>query len=281
MLNHGIQTRTLEHKTFVKRIASTLVLTSCIWGLGCNSTTNIPVRQISALEGQIRAVKYTPFRPLRSTDGAGTIVEFNWHGEESRLAAATNCLVIGTNQIHRDYTAILDTVYTNRNSGGLEFDLGKLFEPQLTLAATFTNSNVKEVKIKLHNPFEEYIYYLPTKGALNALPTNSDCRDLLKNNKGCLLLHSVLGAEGVEYEFIGSDGRTLSLTATILKQINVKPEHRSDYEGKSSLNFQKEILLGYRAWRPKKLSGFWYGTFDFKELSPEEVEDLRSTARPK
>src|SRR5258708_5685187 len=110
-----------------------------VFGLvGCVSDRAVVRAQWSPLEGQIRAVQFTPFHPPRGGDGAGTIVAFNWRGEESRLAASDQCLISSANPVKRLDVGVLSGSYTITNAGGIELDLGRVLDPYLKLDAALS-----------------------------------------------------------------------------------------------------------------------------------------------
>jgi len=230
----------------------------------------------SPLEGEIKALKFTPFQPPRGGDGAGTVVSFNWRGEESPIAKS-DCLVRSKNALERVPIGTMVTSYSLTNGGGFEFDLGKIWSNYVQLDAAFRLKEVKSIKVSLYEPFTEKIFLEPTKALIKSMTNSDSC--FAHVDKKALILHTVLGAKGVSYEFIGEGGQNLKLNATIMKQIGLKPNLQSDYQGKASLNIKQEMLLGYRAWRVKTVRGVITPDTELEELMPKEVETLREAAR--
>jgi len=245
--------------------------------LGC-AQTPVLLDAESQFEAYVRSSKFTAFVPPRDGDGAGSIVSFR-RGEEGIVASPADCfrperVVPSTQQV-----GVLDSEYELTTNDKIIIGLPGAFKTRLDLNADLSRAGVKRVKYRLLKPYTTRITLISARNYFNTLPDGDPCRKLVDDD-GNLLLHTVLGAKGIEYSFYGEKDAKMKLTAEILGLLKAEPDLASKYNGTSSLQLNENMLLGYRAWQLTEIKGFATASGkDFVELSPEEVERLRAIKR--
>jgi hypothetical protein len=134
------------------------------------------------------------------------------------------------------------------------------------------------VKYRLLAPYTTRITLISARNYLRSLPADDSCRQLVEA-QGNLLLHTVLGAKGVEFSFYGESDARMTVSAEIIGILNAEPRLASKYAGTSSLQLSDDMLLGYRAWQLGEVSGIVSGGKDLIELSPADVERIRAAVK--
>ena len=112
---------------------------------GCSTATKRTTEaQLDELEGYIKAYKYTPFRPPRGGDGAGTMITYNSLGQESTIAAASECLPPPSVVSETFDAGTLKTKYRINREGGATLSLAKVLSGTLDLDAALSATNISE-----------------------------------------------------------------------------------------------------------------------------------------
>lgn len=244
---------------------------------GCQHT---PVLQDaeSQLDAYVRASNFTLFVPPRDGDGAGSVVSFNDHREESIVASPADCfkperVVPATQRV-----AVLDSDYELTTNDKVVMGLPALFKSRLDLHADLSRAGVAKVKYRLIEPYTTRITLVAARNYWRSIPADDACRKLVESDDN-LLIHTVLGAKGIEYSFYGSNDAKMSVTAEILDVLKAEPTLASKYAGTSSIQLKDDMLLGYRAWQLVTVKGVVAGGREFIELSPADIERLRAARR--
>jgi hypothetical protein len=258
-----------------------IVLTGIVVG-GCGHTpvgpTPVLTQAESQFEAYVRNSSFTVFVPPRDGDGTGSVVSFNDRREESIVASATDCFKPDRVIPASSRVVVLDSEYELTTNDKVMLGLPALFKSKVDFSADLGNTGVRKVKYKLVEPYTTRITLISARNYFRQLAADDPCRKLV-DNQGNLLIHMVLGAKGVEYSFYGENDAKLTINAEILKVLKVEPQFASKYNGTSSIKLDSNMLLGYRAWQLLDVKGIVAGGKDFVELTPVDVERMRSGTR--
>ena len=246
---------------------------------GCSTPTERTTKaQLDELDGYIKAYKYTPFRPPRGGDGAGTMITYNALGQESTIAAASECLP-PTSVVPETFDAgTLKTKYTINRQGGVTLSLIKVLSGTLDLDAALSATNITAVQVTLVAPFENRITWVAARKHLTSLPKDSVIISAAKL-PGNLVINKVLGVKGVHYEFLGTNNTSLKITAEISRLIKLTPDLQRRFEGEGSLDITNTLFVGYRAWKGREIASLLQATATPAELRPTDIEQTRAAAK--
>lgn len=196
---------------------------------------------------------YEPFAVPRDSDGVGTVIAFA-DGREVTIARPDECLgpVAARAEASPRQVALADYDYTISRNDTLELALPEALQPGLRLEAAATGERVKTIRIRLIEPFE---LVASVKSVADALPTlQGTCRPLVLDERH-FVISQVLGARGIEYEFLDAGGNALTLDAALLERINAGAGLRRRYQGRRALSVDFPIYIGYRLLRATELPG--------------------------
>jgi hypothetical protein len=246
-------------------------------GIGCGTGQGPGGQIVTPLSQYIRQYKFTPFDVPRDGDGDGTVIAFN-NGQETIVAGPNECL--SPTSIARDQSNVflVDMEYEVTRNAKLELQAAKVLESSVDIGGAFNDERVKKVKVRWVDPFRRRITELGRDTYLKQLPKDSACHRVLTDKRN-LIIHTILGANGVEYSFIGENDSAVSLDAKLLDQMNLGGQLRSQFEGKGSLVVSRPVFMGYRAWKGSPASGFAVSTIEITELEPSEIEERRRVSR--
>lgn len=211
---------------------------------------------------------YEPFAIPRETDGVGTVITFEG-GREVTLARENECLP-GPAEAARAAprrVALERSEYVITANDRLELDLPRVIQGSLDLGAVLEHDRVREVRINLVEPFEMLASIKAIADSLDDL--EGTCRQLVLSD-GHFVIMQVLGARGVEYEFLDSKGAAITIDATILQSIGADADVRRRFEGSRRLDVDFPILVGYRLVEATELPGL-----DYYECKPVAVSAIR------
>lgn len=211
---------------------------------------------------------YEPFAIPREADGVGTVITFE-RGREITLARESECLP-GAAAAARSAprrVALETTQYALRADDRLELDLPRVIQEGIDLRAALGHDRVREVRIKLIEPFEMLVSIKTIADALEDL--EGTCRQLVLSD-GHYVIMQVLGARGIEYEFLDARGTAITLDATLLETIGANAELRHRVEGTRTLDVDFSVLVGYRLVEATELPGL-----DYYQCRPVSVSEIR------
>ncbi len=211
---------------------------------------------------------YEPFAIPRETDGVGTVIIFEG-GREITLAREDECLPgpAAAARAAPRRVALERTQYTLEVNDRLELDLPHVIQGSLDLGAALRHERVRKVRINLIEPFEMLASIKSIADSLDDL--EGRCRQLVLS-EGHFVIMQVLGARGVEYEFLDSGGTAITIDATILQAIGADADVRRRFEGSRSLDVDFPVLVGYRLVDAVQLPGL-----DAYECEPVPVSQIR------
>lgn len=248
---------------------------------GCTTGAEFMKKSRSPLTAYIEDNGFTPFNPPRSGDGAGTIIQFNSQKEESIVFDAKKCFPRTSVPIETKDIAALEHEYTLRSDSKLELSLPVLAKYKVDVKGAIGSNGVKSVNIKFDAPVIQRIAKGYAKDYVRSLNPADTCVEEITRDSN-LVIHSVLGARGVEYTFNGEGGNKLSLTAEILNSMKVNPETSQQFKGASSLKFKVDntdkdqlMLFGYRAWRATEVPGALKSSVELLDLSREDMKAFK------
>ncbi|BDT68781.1 hypothetical protein os1_29680 [Comamonadaceae bacterium OS-1] len=249
------------------RVTASAIL-SLVMFTGCASNPH------TGLNSYLKKFDYTAFSLPRATDGVGTVIDFK-NKYESIVVRADDCVLRGKDlkiTERKVFAADLDEKI-NWNAGA-SFSIPKVILEFIDLAGIVKASGALSVKVSLKSPFEQYISRSQFSNFIDQLAEDDKCKSAFIDPKN-LIINQTLGAQGLTYEFLDSSDNSISLSAKILDQVDLKPEIRRAIEGKAKLEANELILVGYRAWTVSRPAGIAGTNFEPKEISAQEVEARR------
>lgn len=231
-----------------------------------------------ALESALRAQNFVLFKPMRSNTEAGSIIAFEADGSESLIAVPERCLPPSKVSPSKGASALLDGAFTVAKADKSAADISRTLTRGVDVTAAVGRGEVSLVRYKFIDPFISSIPKLDTRAYVRSLPAKSPCREEFVR-QGNLVVHTVIGAKGVEYTFHTQDGKQLSLTTRFLELLGFSIQSSRDKAGTSSLRFEdKPILMGYRTWTASSVSSAAGDELELVDLSAEDTDKLRLMA---
>ena len=253
---------------------------------GCKTVDPDPITEaITPLTRYVAEYKFSLFSPPRQTDGVGTIIEFDRSGQESVLAARETCLpanLIPSPPKDQQGVALLSGSYTIDQSNSFELGLSKTLTQNalgvpLDLGSTIGVSGVEKIEIEFINPFRDRIERVKARSVVRSMEESDACLEELKAS-GSLIIHTVIGAEGMRYKFVGEGGRNIAISAEILNALKAGNEYKDKWEGDLGFEVSGNLLVGYRTWKATQVSGAGAADVDLIELNAQQIESLRNSA---
>ena len=237
------------------------------------------------LDDFIKSQGFTSFHPPRADDGLGAIISFDNKGRETIVAQPGDCIdPKAAGMLPKPgAVAIGVTSYkiTKNNTFGASITGDGVAKAigvsELNASAGIGTDKVASIEVKLTKPYRNRLVKLTTLNLIKGKPADWTCASLLGDKKN-LLIQSVLGAEGISYTFTDEGGRKINLTLKLLQALGLSADMQKKYEGKGSLDFSGDILLGYNVWSLRSMSGLQSATTTLVALTPGNVEALRNKA---
>ena len=258
-------------------LSTALLLLLC----GCGSDKEMIRKSQTPLLEYLDQNGFTAFNPPRAGDGAGTIIQFNQQKQESIVFPASKCFPATPVPRAENKVALLETEYTLTADNKLELSLPQLTKYQINLAASIGSNGVKSVSIKFDSPSIQRITKGEAKDYVRTLPKSDSCSEEIRRD-GNLVVHTVLGARGLEYTFNGEGGTKLAVTAEILNSMKASPSTSQQFKGAASMKFKPEnfdkgelMLLGYRTWKASEVPGALSTNVEFVDLTQVDVQTLK------
>jgi hypothetical protein len=220
----------------------------------------MPVLCVSLLAGcstplqqYIVAHRYEPFEIPRDTDGVGTVISLR-DGREVTIAREDECLaeLAAAARASPRKVALESYQYTIHRDDRLELRLPHVLQPGLRLEAAATHDAVRAIQIRLAEPFEMLV---SVKRIVDEVPwLEGTCRELVLDEEH-FIITQVLGAGGIEYEFLDEHGVAVAVDANLLGRIGADAELSRRFEGRRALAVDFPVLIGYRLMRARELPG--------------------------
>lgn len=229
----------------------------------------------------VQSNNFEVFDPPRSADGLGTIIQFK-NAQESVVFRRDRCLPpdkIPSLPPEDRRIGALEGAYEIATDAKLELTLSRAlmqsaFSVPVDIGAAFGASGVKKVKISFVEPYRDAIERGAAKDLVRALPKQNSCREEFLR-PGNFVIHTVLGAKGIKYEFIGTDDKGVAITAEILDKIKASPELRAKWSGALGISVDGDILIGYRAWVASEVPGALEQQIEVSEAPPELIAERK------
>ena len=85
--------------------------------------------------------------------------------------------------------------------------------------------------------------------------------------------------KGLSYSFFDEKNNKIKLDAKILDEIKLKPGIDNKYVRESSIEFDDEIFIGYRAWKVTEASGVIGNVYDVQDVNTKQLVELRNASK--
>lgn len=253
---------------------------------GCKPTNEIA--KSTPLQNAIKQWKFTPFTLFRDGDGVGTLITFGKGKEEAVIYDKSSCLAdLPIKSMKSSVPKFSFEISRNMNAeAGASETVLKSLGANANLNGAFNLTKIKRVVIELDSTFEtrlergkvEEMLKKMTSASSNESEKNCFNKIIDKNN---LLIERILGAKKIRYRFEGENNQNISITAELLDNINASGGYLSKFIGKSSIDVDYPIFLGYRVWRLNHKPGTADTPVEIKEITLSEVDDLKRTSGKK
>lgn len=234
------------------------------------------------LDKIVKAHGYTMFNPLRSYDGVGTIISFD-NKKETTVASKKTCLPdneVPTLTKKDQAIALLSGSYSitklNKTDFGFANDITKKkIDQKFNISGVIKLDSVKSIEVKWIAPFGDRIERIKVKDYARSLDEGNSCLEELVR-KDNLIIHSVIGAEGISYKFIGNENKEIKINAKILKILNGGHEFNQKWDGKFGFEIKSRMLIGYRAWKASTVRGALKNDIMLRDISKKEISILKN-----
>lgn len=100
--------------------------------------------------------------------------------------------------------------------------------------------------------------------------------DLFFSDQDNFVINQALGVKGIIYTFRDENNNKVEITSEILEEVKLNPSYESKYVGNTSLVFNEQIYIGYRAWLITESSGLIGETYEISDLSPSQLLEKRN-----
>jgi hypothetical protein len=247
---------------------------SVIFLMGCSTVqrTIVPFRTFVK-----EVLKYEPFQIARTDDGVGTIIDFRF-GYENINEAPDTCWPETITKKAPSPVAIPTYSYSSENTAGgnasFNIPFNHLLGTNVQIEAALHDSRVKSVEIRFDSPFEIRVEEGSFKNAVKSLPSNPQCLQDMRNPKN-LLIHSILGAKGIHYEFKTTNNFAMSIDVPLMKYLQFNTGDTNKYLGATSIAFTNTIYFGYRAYQVTEIPTAEGKDFAFREVEISELEQRK------
>lgn len=221
---------------------------------------------------------FKAFEPLRSNNGVGAIVSFDKNGLETIVTRAGVCLPVSKVPPERGEAEVVNWEFTATRADDASVNLSKYVTRGFDVAAAFAQGEVSSIRFRLIDPFQYTITAFDARRYIHSLKPGAPCIAEFKR-EGNLVIHSVLGARGVEYRFFDQKNRLISLTAKMLNMMGLSGNLAEAQQGKAALVFNdKELLLGYRAWVAKDVGNLAGSGIQLMDIDVDEILMIQAAA---
>lgn len=268
-------------KTDQSTLLRLLLLAGFASASGC---ANVPKTAISPLSQYMSTYDFELFSPPRSGDGIGTIIKFE-AAQESIVFRRDRCLpapqVPSLDEGARS-VAMLQGSYEIDQSATLELGISralmtKALGAPIDLSTAIGTNGIKKIKIAFVEPYRDAIEKGRAKDVVRAYAKGHTCLEEFARS-GNLVIHTVLGAKGIQYSFVGEGGNSVQITAALLDQLKVSPEFKNKWNGQLGFDVAGDVLIGYRAWKAMEVSGAFDNPLELIDLSSTDVSTLKKAA---
>ena len=221
---------------------------------------------------------FKAFEPLRSNNGVGAIVSFDKNGLETIVTRPGACLPVNQVPPERGDAEMMAVDFTATRSDDASVNLSRYMTRGVDVAAALAQGEVSSIRFRLISPFQYTITALDARKYIHSLKPGSPCLAEFKR-EGNLVIHSALGARGVEYRFFDQKSQQISLTAKMLNMMGLSGNLARAHTGKAALVFNdKELLLGYRAWVAKEVDNLAGSGIQLMDVDVDDILMLQAAA---
>lgn len=254
-----------------------IIIITCLL-LGCDGSKEATksMVKLNHLETQIKTYGFVPFKIPRDGDGVCTIITFEKQNE-AIVAAKSECL--SSVPVDTLRNVIPDYSFTLVNNDSIGLDLGKILGDKVNLSGGYKNKRVKKITVKLISPFEARFTRIAIEREVEKIKKNDAlCTKNLYSKKN-YLIERVFGVKGIVVTLQDSLQRNIPLDLSILKEITADVNVQRNFQGKSEINSNKQVLLGYRLWRFEGNPGFGQTESQIKSIDIDATLRARESGK--
>ena len=245
---------------------------------GAHAQSPASLQQAAQFKEALLQSHFKAFEPLRSNNGVGAIVSFDKNGLETIVTRPGTCLPVSQVPPERGDAAVVEVEFTATRADDASVNLSKYMTRGVDVAAALVQGEVSSIRFRLISPFQYTITAFDARKYIRSLKPGSPCIAEFKR-QGNLVIHSVLGARGVEYRFFDQKSQQVSLTAKMLNLMGLSGNIARAQQGKAALVFNdKELLLGYRAWVAKEVDNLAGSGIQLMDLDVDEILMFQAAA---
>lgn len=245
--------------------------------ISCDPTKRGVKEQGSPLASYFETYHFTPFTTPNNVITPATIIYFN-KGQEEVIAFPSDCDSLATfsaaADIVRSPTATLDSEFDITNVKDASLILSPELISRVNLNVALQDTSIKKVRIKLINPF---VSILSRAKAFQIISGSKKYCQKQVQEKQNVIVHQVIGADGLEFSFIGSRNRVINLTSSLSNQISTDNALRTKLESEGTITLDQPMFFGYRAFKGNVSSGLFTDPSTIVEVSEDEIDRMKKS----
>lgn len=233
---------------------------------------NPPSQHTKTFDEFLDEYKFTQFVPANQIAEPLSIIR-NRNSAQEIVSFPDDCSWETPPNIKSSKTAISSLDQTITSSGGLKAYASDEVLQSLNLGALIGSSSVKNIRVEFIDP------YLKVVSRVSAQEAFSGASEACKNaatNENNLVIHQLLGVEGIRFNFVGSNGANVNLDADLSDKANLSGEIRREAEANGSITLNESIYVGFRAFSGQLAPGALNDRVAFTVLEPTEVDSILS-----
>jgi len=233
---------------------------------GCAS--NPPQQQVSTFDNFLKQYNFTQFVPSNQIVEPLSIIT-NTSGAQEFVSFPDDCSWVVSPNVKSSKTALSSLKKKVTNNSELNLDVANDLWESVDLGAVLGYSDITSIELEFINPYLKIVSRVSAQESFNS--GSKSCKQAAAN-KSNLVIHQLLGVEGIKFKFIGSDGANINLNADLIEKANLKGELKREAEASGSIMLSESIYVGYRAFSGQLASGALSDRVAFTVLDPEEVK---------